>query len=87
MPSSLVWIACRTIHLVLTDVAMPGMNGLELAERIRAYHAEIKVLYMSGYADAPRVFEKLTHPDSAFLQKPFTPHALAAKLRELLDAP
>jgi two-component system cell cycle sensor histidine kinase/response regulator CckA len=77
----------RTIHLVLTDVAMPGMNGLELAERIRAYHAEIKVLYMSGYADAPRVFEKLTHPDSAFLQKPFTPHALAAKLRELLDAP
>jgi len=75
----------RAIHLLLTDIVMPGMNGFDLAEHIRTYQAGIRVLFMSGFTDATRVFEKLSHSDAAFLQKPFTPHSLAVAVRNLLD--
>jgi CheY-like chemotaxis protein/two-component sensor histidine kinase len=73
------------IHLVLTDVVMPGMAGTELLKRVQAAHAEIKVLLMSGYGD-PRAAEPCT-PESRFacIQKPFTLESLAMKVREILD--
>jgi PAS domain S-box-containing protein len=73
------------IHLLLTDVAMPQMSGPEVAEKLTGVRPEIKVLYMSGYPDHP-VFEQGGFKrDTAFLQKPFTPHVLTQKVREVLD--
>jgi len=75
----------RTIHLLLTDVVLPQINGFDLASRIRTCHGGIKVLFMSGYADPARVAERITEPGCAYLQKPFDPHMLAVAVRELLD--
>lgn len=73
------------IHLLLTDVVMPGINGRVLAERLAPSHPEMKVLYMSGYTDSfiagHGVLEQGTH----LLHKPITEEALMRKLRELLD--
>lgn len=74
------------IDLLLTDVVMPDLLGPDLAERIRRVRPEIKVLYMSGFVDHPAVLAQMGQ-DGAFLQKPFTPSALATKVREALDAP
>jgi PAS domain S-box-containing protein len=74
------------IHVLLTDVVMPGMNGRDLAARVRAHRPTIKVVFMSGYtADVPT--ELGTEDGTAFLSKPFNERALAAKLREVLDTP
>ena len=76
-----------TIHLLLTDVVMPEMNGKELAERLKALRSDLRVIYMSGYADAA-IFQNGSVPESAaYLQKPFTPDSLLLKLREVLDEP
>ena len=73
------------IHLLLTDIVMPEMEGPELASRLLALRPETPVLYMSGYADAA---ERLgLAGDRRFIQKPFTPDALARKVREALAAP
>ncbi|MEK6762878.1 MAG: PAS domain S-box protein [Nitrospirota bacterium] len=74
------------IHLLLTDVVMPQMSGPEVAEKIQIARPEIKVLYMSGYPDHP-VFDQdgVSHL-MGFLQKPFSPPALAQKVREVLDS-
>jgi PAS domain S-box-containing protein len=74
------------IHVLLTDLVMPGMNGRDLAERVRARRPTIKVLFMSGYtADVPA--EIGTEGGPAFLSKPFNELALTVKLREVLDTP
>ena len=75
----------RKIHLLLTDVMMPGMNGLELAESLVHCRPEIKVLYMSGYTDAAIIHNDIAEPGIPFLQKPFSPDALARKVREVLE--
>jgi PAS domain S-box-containing protein len=75
------------IHLMLTDVMMPGMSGGELARRMRAQRPSTRVLYMSGYADAAIFPHALPGGDTAFLQKPFTAAALSRKVRDTLDAP
>ncbi|HXG94318.1 MAG TPA: ATP-binding protein [Blastocatellia bacterium] len=73
------------IHLLLTDVVMPQMSGRELAERFNALRSETKVLYMSGYTDDAIVHRGVGGAKIAFIQKPFTPDSLAAKVREVLD--
>lgn len=73
------------IHLLITDVMMPQMGGKELAERLRVTHPHIKVLYTSGYMDEAMNQQGVLDPGLAFLQKPFTPAALAHKVREVLE--
>jgi PAS domain S-box-containing protein len=77
------------VHLLLTDLILPGISGRELARRLTARHPKMRVLYMSGYtynimAKGPAQ-DGLLEDGMAFLQKPFTPSALAEKVREVLD--
>jgi signal transduction histidine kinase len=74
-----------SIDLVITDVAMPTMNGRELAARIRTLRPKLPVLFISGYTDDEMVRRGLIEPDSPFLSKPFSPEALTAKVRLLLE--
>ncbi len=74
------------IHLLLTDVVMPGISGRELADRISRSRSGIKILYMSGYADQAIVHHGILESDAVLLQKPFNMASLASKLREILTA-
>jgi signal transduction histidine kinase len=75
----------RRIQLLVTDVILPGMNGVELADRLTASLPDLKVLYMSGYTDNAIIHQGVLQPGFAFLQKPFTPEALARRVHGLLD--
>jgi two-component system, cell cycle sensor histidine kinase and response regulator CckA len=72
------------IHLLVTDVIMPGMSGDQLASRLSASRPEMKVLYVSGYTDDTIVRHGVLEPGLAFLQKPFSPRTLARKADEIL---
>jgi PAS domain S-box-containing protein len=74
------------IHLLLTDVVMPGASGRELAEQIARIRPGTKVLFMSGYTDDAIVRHGLLQSEIAFLQKPFSPEVLARKVRQVLDS-
>ena len=74
-----------TLHAVVTDVVMPGMNGRELAEKLRLMRPGLRILFMSGYTDDDVIRRGVQRGEAAFLQKPFTPVALARKVREVLD--
>jgi CheY-like chemotaxis protein len=73
------------IHLLLTDVVMPGMNGRVLAERLALSNPKMKVLYMSGYTDSFIAGHGVLEPGTHLLHKPFTEETLTRKVRELLD--
>jgi len=74
------------IHLLLTDVVMPGMNGRVLAERLAPQNPAMKVLYMSGYTDSFISGHGVLEPGTHLLHKPFTEETLTRKVREVLDA-
>lgn len=71
--------------LLLTDVVMPKISGPEVAKRVVSRWSKIKVLYISGYTRNAVVLDALPKKESSFLQKPFTPAVLIAKVREVLD--
>jgi two-component system cell cycle sensor histidine kinase/response regulator CckA len=74
------------IHLMVRDVIMPAMSGTQLALGLCAVRPEMKVLYISGYTDNHIVHHGVQEPGLAFLQKPFSPQALARKVSEVLAA-
>ncbi|MCL4402178.1 MAG: ATP-binding protein [Acidobacteria bacterium] len=74
------------IHLLLTDMVMPGMSGREVGERFLAQRPKSRVIYMSGYTDDVLVRTGALGPGMSFLQKPLRPEVLAAKVRETLDS-
>jgi two-component system cell cycle sensor histidine kinase/response regulator CckA len=82
-------IACEKykekIHLLVTDVVMPGMSGRELSDRLLPLHPEMKVLYMSGYTDDTILRYGVLEGEINFVQKPFSVEALTQKVREVLE--
>jgi two-component system, cell cycle sensor histidine kinase and response regulator CckA len=72
------------IHLLLTDVVMPGMSGPELASEVASLRPGIKIIFTSGYTDDAIGRQGVLDPTAAFLQKPYRPKALARKIREVL---
>ena len=74
------------ISLVVTDVVMPLMGGREMAEQLKATNPDIKVLFTSGYIDDTITHQGVLESGIEFLSKPYTPMALARKVREMLDA-
>ena len=74
------------VHVLVTDVVMPGMNGRELARLVTATRQNVKVLFVSGYTGEAVHQRGLLEPGVAFLQKPFTAEQLARKVREVLDS-
>ena len=85
-PSNALQIAKEhkgNIQLLMTDVVMPEMNGLELAEKIKAIRPGIKCLFMSGYT--ANAFSQQDISNIQLLQKPFTKYDLAIKVREVMD--
>jgi two-component system, cell cycle sensor histidine kinase and response regulator CckA len=73
------------IHLLITDVMMPGMKGPELAQQVMALHPDIKVLFMSGYPEEVLFHKGALEPNAAFLHKPFNSCTLFSKVRETLE--
>ena len=74
-----------TIHILVTDVLMPGINGREVAREVQRQHPETKSLYMSGYAYHTMLSRGVLEAGALFIQKPFTPSQLSKKVREVLD--
>ena len=73
------------IELVLTDVVMPDMGGIELADRVSQVHPDVRIVYMSGYTEGDKLQPGLRNSPYPFLQKPFSPEILAVRIREALD--
>jgi len=73
------------IHLILTDVVMPGMSGRKLVDRLKEIHPEMKTLFMSGYTDNAILRHGVLEEGVNFIQKPFSVERLARKVRDVLD--
>jgi DNA-binding NtrC family response regulator len=73
------------IHLLVSDVILPGMRGPELAKHLSQLHPEMRVLYMSGFTDNALMHSGSLPQSTMFLQKPFTPDVLLRRIRDILD--
>ena len=73
------------IHMVLTDVVMPGMSGPQLTDQLIHLHPKMKVLYMSGYTDNAIFHHGVLEEGVNYIQKPFTIDGLMKKMKEVLD--
>ena len=73
------------IHLLITDVIMPEIDGPELAKALCAVRCDLKVIYISGYADGSIAPEGVLRPGTVLVNKPFSVRALSARMREVLD--
>ena len=74
-----------TIHLVLTDLVMPGLNGRQLVLRLASLRPGIKVVFMSGYTEEGIIDQEAFGTGVVFIQKPFEAHVLTRKIWELLN--
>ena len=74
-----------SLHLLLTDMIMPGMGGRELANHLLVIKPDLRILFMSGYTDDVGILSGQEDGTTAFLQKPFTPEVLAQTVPQLLD--
>ncbi len=85
---AILWCMARKerVHVLLTDVIMPGMNGKELSEKVRELIPDIRTVFMSGYTANVIAESGVVDESIEFIQKPFTPHELARKIREVLDS-
>jgi two-component system cell cycle sensor histidine kinase/response regulator CckA len=77
----------RPIHILVTDVVMPGQSGNQLARQLSALRPEMRVLYISGYPEDAIAHHGVLNPEQHFLQKPFPPGRFLEKVREVLDLP
>jgi two-component system, cell cycle sensor histidine kinase and response regulator CckA len=75
----------KPIHLLISDVIMPGMSGYDLADHLSRLRPAMKLLLMSGYTNDATILQRILNEGVNFIQKPFTPNALAHKVREVLD--
>jgi two-component system cell cycle sensor histidine kinase/response regulator CckA len=73
-----------SIELLVTDIVMPNMNGVEAAQKIRSVRPEVKVIYMTGYAEEAFLLTK-SSTQEILLEKPVPPAVLVGKIKELLD--
>jgi DNA-binding NtrC family response regulator len=73
------------LHLMLTDVVMPGIDGMYLANRLTSLFPELRVLFMTGYTNSVLANSGAQHPNLNFIEKPFKPSELVRKLRETLS--
>lgn len=73
------------IHLLITDVIMPDVNGPELVKQLCAIRSDLKVIYISGYTDGSLAHEGVLQPGTVLVNKPFSVRLLSAKMREVLD--
>ncbi len=73
------------VHLLLTDVIMPEMNGRDLFARLSPHYPDLKVLFMSGYTDNVIAHQGVMDPGVSFIQKPFSVQGLAARVRAVID--
>ncbi len=76
----------KTLHLLVTDVVMPGQDGRSLAEELRRRHPTMRVLYVSGHSDEIIANRGVLDAGIELLPKPFTPSSLLARVRAVLDA-
>jgi DNA-binding NtrC family response regulator len=73
------------IHLLITDVIMPEVNGPELVQQLCAIRSDLKVIYISGYTDGSLAHEGVLQPGTVLVNKPFSVRLLSAKMREVLE--
>ncbi|MFQ6030090.1 MAG: ATP-binding protein, partial [Dehalococcoidia bacterium] len=75
------------IHLLLTDMVMPQMGGMELASKLKELYPETKIIFTSGYTEEPMFQQGYLDPGIEFIQKPYVPAVLGRKVRDVLDQP
>lgn len=74
-----------TIHILITDILMPGIDGVELSKKVRDVRPDTKMLFISGYTADSIPRNDITNSDIPFLQKPFTSIGLASKVKEIMN--